>query len=408
MPGSRTHIIDPAIRLSVAAVYLTALIQGMVGVTFSASGALLKERLEIGNTLYGAMFIPGLSLSLITTLSGQLLLRRWSLRSLYLFALGMQSVVLCLLAAGGLLGPGIGLAVLIWGLCLSGAVAGMIWLAINTAAIELFPSGRSGALSALHGMFGTGATVGPLIIASFIGVGFWAGAPLVTGLLPLILLAIVRPRQIHGVTGERPRRTAASIIPRSLRLHSLTAVLYGIGESLFAAWAVIFLAESRGLGPENAAAAISAYWLTMTVGRLGAGFVLRRVPAVGLALLLCGLMALSYLVVSGSQGPTDAALRMAFAGLACSALFPMLMGIASTDHPGHTPQVSTSMMAAVIVGLAIGSFAVGPLRESIGLERVFRMAPVVPLLLAGLLLVLRRLRCTEIQAGLRTAEPERV
>ncbi len=404
MPEQRTDILDPKIRLSVLAVYLAALIQGMIGVTFAASGALLKERLEIGDTLYGAMFIPGLSLSLLTTLSGQALLRRWSLRSLYLFGLGMQTVVLCLLAAGERLGPGIGLAVLVSGLCLSGAVAGLIWLAINTAAIELFPATRSGALSALHGMFGTGATLSPLLIAAFIGLGFWAGAPLATGLLPLVLLAVVRTRPILGVTGERSLRTASSMIPRSLRLHSLTAVLYGIGESVFAAWAVIFLAENKALGPEAAAGAIAAYWLAMTVGRLGAGFVLRRVRAVGLALLLCGLMALAYPAVLGTQGSSDAVLRMAFAGLACSALFPMLMGIASDDHPGHTPQVSSSMMAAVIVGLGIGAFAVGPLRGAIGLERVFRSGPVVPLLLAALLLVLRRLRAAETRAGMQMAD----
>lgn len=46
-------------RRSVFAIYFTSLVQGSVGVLFPASSVWLRGRLAIGDTLYGALFLPG-------------------------------------------------------------------------------------------------------------------------------------------------------------------------------------------------------------------------------------------------------------------------------------------------------------------------------------------------------------
>lgn len=76
----------------------------------------------------------------------------------------------------------------------------------------------------------------------------------------------------------------------------------------------------------------------------------------------------------------------AFAGLACSACFPVLLGLAAGELLERKPQVSAAFSAAVLLGLAAGSFGLGPLRGLLTLERIYTVAALVPVLMAGLLL----------------------
>ena len=82
----------------------------------------------------------------------------------------------------------------------------------------------------------------------------------------------------------------------------------------------------------------------------------------------------------------------AFAGLACSACFPVLLCLTAGELPERKPQVSAAFSAAVLIGLAIGSFGLGPLRGFMSLERIYTVAVWIPLVMAGMLIYPRRRR----------------
>jgi MFS transporter, FHS family, glucose/mannose:H+ symporter len=376
-------------RDSVLSVYSTALLQGALGVVFPASSALLRERLLLSDTLYGALYLPGLILAIITSLMGHALLRRWSLKTLFVFALVSQTVTLVLIALSGLLGRTYGLPSLILGLIVSGPAGGAMGITLNTAAIELFPHRKSGALSALHGVLGAGAALGPVLVAAFISLGHWAIAPLIlaAGMIAMVLISTKRP--VIGLTETLEEKHGRSDVPPRLVLRSLTGFLYCMGEATFAAWAVLFLRENRGLPMGVAAASLSAFWLAMTVGRLGGAVLVRWISPLRLGLILALGMAGSFLLVADARGPIDSLLRFAAAGLGCSALFPLLMSLASGEFPDRTPQVSAVFTGIAMVGIGVGCFAVGPLRGPLGLERIFRFSSVGPILLMLLMLALR-------------------
>jgi predicted MFS family arabinose efflux permease len=377
----------PSFRSSVALVYAVGLLQGAFGVTIAASSTALRQRLALGDTVYGSLFVPALLLAMVTSLLGHALLRRWSLRALFLFSLAGEVVALFLMALAGMIGRPFGLPLLLVGVALSGPAMGAFGITLNTAAIELFPGRRDGAITALHGLLGAGAAMWPLGVAAASGFGAWPVAPLGLAGLFAVALALALRRPLQGVPREIHPAHAQSRVPRRLSTRSLTAFVYGIAEATFSTWAVVYLYEQRGLPAGVAAGALSAFWLTMTVGRLLAAVVVRWSTPVILTLVLSVGMSLAFLLVSRAQSTAGAFLAFGFAGLACSAVFPLLLSLGSADFPERTPQVSAIFSAAVLAGVSVGSFAVGPLRAVLGLERIYAISAIGPLIL-GLLVVL--------------------
>jgi predicted MFS family arabinose efflux permease len=374
----------------VTLVYTVGLLQGAFGVTIAASSSVLRQRLTLGDTLYGSLFVPALLLAMVTSLLGHALLRRWSLRALFLFSLAAEVVTLSLMALAGAIGRPFGLPVLLVGVALAGPAMGAFGITLNTAAIELFPGRRDGAITALHGFLGAGAAVWPMGVAAAAGSGAWPAAPLFLAGLFAVALVLSLRRPLQGVPNEIHPAHAQSHVPRRLSSRSLTAFVYGMSEATFSMWAVVYLYEQRRLPAGVAAGALSAFWLTMTIGRLLAAVVVRWSTPVILTLVLSVGMSLAFLLVSRAQDTGGALLAFGFAGLACSAVFPLLLSLGSADFPERTPQVSAIFSAAVLAGVSVGSFAVGPLRGLLGLERIYAFSAVGPLVLAALVVVMAR------------------
>jgi fucose permease len=163
-----------------------------------------------------------------------------------------------------------------------------------------------------------------------------------------------------------------------------------MGEGTLSVWAVIYLTENKDLSLEAAAGALSSFWIAMTAGRLLSTAVVRKARPLPMSLTLAAGMAVSFLLVAHAHGPADSLLRFGLAGLCCSAIFPLLLGLASEELPGNTPQVSALFAAAVATGLSIGTFGIGPLRAHLGLETIYTISAAGPVLLIALLVIMAR------------------
>lgn len=378
---------SPHTRRSVALVYVASLVQGAFNVVLPASSVVLKERLGLSDTTYGGLFLPWLGLALVTSLVAPALLRRASLRRLFLLPLGMEAGALVLMGLAGWTGE---LPLLLCAVALAGPSLGLLGISMNTAAIELFPSRRDGALAALHGVLGIGAAVWPLVVGWAAARGIWPAAPLALAAIFVVLVLAAIGRPIKGLAEDAEGASATQDMPSGLLVRGAASMLYGIAESTLTAWAVVFLYERRGLPMGIATGALSAFWFAMTGGRLLGALVARWIPARTVALALCGGMTVAYLLVARATGETGSLLAFALAGLACSALFPMLFALASQAYPERTPQVSACFTTSILAGLAVGSFGVGPLRGVIGLERIFVLSAAWPVVFGALIAVTER------------------
>ena len=156
---------------------------------------------------------------------------------------------------------------------------------------------------------------------------------------------------------------------------------------------MIYLREARDLSPETAGLALSVFWGALVVGRLVISALLVRVSPVPFWLALPVAMVIAFLLLPYAEGPVIGVGLFAFAGLACSAFFPLTITLISERFPHHVAFVSSMMMAALMVGVGVGSFLIGALREFLVFETLYRLSAVYPLLvivLAGGVLWARR------------------
>jgi predicted MFS family arabinose efflux permease len=104
------------------------------------------------------------------------------------------------------------------------------------------------------------------------------------------------------------------------------------------------------------------------------------------------LMIAAFLLLPYADTPVLGIGLFALAGLACSAFFPLSIGIVSERFRAHGPWVASMMIAALMAGVGLGSYAVGLLRDAFAMETLYRLSIVYPLLALGLAVVALRER----------------
>jgi fucose permease len=270
-----------------------------------------------------------------------------------------------------------------------GAGGGAIDSSINTFAASRFSAST---INWLHAFYGIGATTGPLLVTILLSRnlswyhGYITVAAVQIGLAILFLFTYKN----WQVASEEQTEEIHSDYFETLKLpivwiHILIFFLYTGLEQGFGQWIFTILTKSRSLSEEQAGLWTSAYWGSLTVGRILFGIILTKIPvnrvlsgavigiAVGTALVACNLSDL--LTLTG----------IIVLGISCAPVFPSLIAITPArigkEHAATAigVQISVAMIgASTLPGLA------GLLSNNYGLEII----PKVFLLAAGVLLVL--------------------
>src|SRR3954471_5467588 len=167
----------------------------------------------------------------------------------------------------------------VWGVVLAGAIllgasGGAADLTLNH---ELAQHHGVRALGFLHAAWGLGAAIGPIVVTAFVAGGrTWRLAFVPVVLIQSALLCayvVVRndwapvPRHADHDDDVEPLDRVALGIALGLFL------LYVGLEAAAGAWSFTLLTEGRGMADRTAGAWVSAYWLSITAGRLLLGFI---------------------------------------------------------------------------------------------------------------------------------------
>jgi fucose permease len=409
--------------LPIGSLYLAGMLQGLTQVSFPASSAVLKQMHGFSDAQYGAIFLPQVALAVIGALGGGALASRLGLKALLGGALLINAVSQLLLAGSMLLPPAAAFVSVLLGTACLGLGFGVSGAPLNGLPPLFFPQRRDTALVALHTLLGLGLAIGPLVASPFIMAGRWAGFPLLLAAL-CMLLAVVTFFQRFPRDGEgQPTPASGQLVvcdpmplpamtPRTLLeehpvrmtafwLFTAIAVLYAFAEGTFGNWAVLYLQDVKHLPETVAASALSVFWAAMVGGRLLTSVLVLKLAPRYIWLSLPGVMIVAFLLLPYADTSLRGIAGFALAGLACSAFFPLSIGLASQRFSRHVPWVSSMLIAALMVGVGLGSYVIGLLREAIAMEQLYRLStfyPVVVLLLG--LQVLRR-RTTATSEALR-------
>jgi fucose permease len=250
-------------------------------------------------------------------------------------------------AIGYAVAPGLWLALSVGPLM--GAAAGMMDGGLNTA-VAL--TGRPRLLNLLHGFYGVGTAIGPLIVTGAIIAGSWRPAYLVLAALDVVTagcwIAFRRsvpgqamraaadgPAAVHGGPGnagaaERAQPTASWSRRRVGTVLTLGLIVFFVYTGLEVSagqWETSYVRGQLGLSASAAGLASFGYWGALTAVRIGLALPAKPVPAqtvIGSGLIFA-IAATG--VIWWQPSPVVVVLAFVVLGAALAGVFPALVAV---------------------------------------------------------------------------------
>lgn len=234
----------------------------------------------------------------------------------------------------------------------------------------------------LHGCWGIGATIGPGLMTIFIaqGLGYRAGYALLGGVLGTMGVLFLLTRRRWGDSLEtrgsspassgNPQSLGAALCNGRVLLQVFIFLLYTSVESTVGQWCFSWLRGQHGLSIEAAGSWTSAYWGSLTAGRLVLGAVAGRVGPDRL-LRAATLGAVIGVTLFASTGGVFAYLGLLLLGSSLAPMFPTLMArTPARVGDGLAHHAVGLQVSAGTLGSALGPSVVGFLVASYGLGAV--------------------------------------
>ena len=167
---------------------------------------------------------------------------------------------------------------------------------------------------------------------------------------------------------------------------AMAVFIYAVGEGIFGSWANIYLSVNKALPAHDGALALSVFWGSMTLFRVLLALVPERVVAQRLFYLAAPLgMGVCFAALPFLSSAWTLIGTFAMAGVACSVYYPFSMSYGLTAFAAQQTRIAGLMVAALMAGEGIGSFALGPLQNLVTLERIYLISTLlaVPLFVLG-------------------------
>ena len=380
----------PNRRLLLMTLGLTYVAMGMLGALPGASLIQLASNTDVSLEVAGGIFaFSALGDLLGAVLSGLLMrsIRPGYLLMLGLFMLGSGSAMTAL--TGSFL-------VLLVGQMLIGLGFGFIDPSLNTMATLAFRETLSEDLNIIHGLFGLGALLGPLILAfglhffKSLKLAYFGGTSvaIIAVLLPLGKQLPELPRQSENVEQRRTENRERQNVLRQgfLWLMLLQLGIASAAQIGFRSWIVTAVSQSAGISLTLAAPVATTFFLGMTAGQFLGAHVLRQgwisekrflyIALLGgffssiIAAIFTGNLLISYIasvLVGCFYGP----------------IFPCIMAITSRRFMHAIGLVSSILVISTDVGSMIVPSAMGLLIPTLGINRVI----AIPALCCALILL---------------------
>lgn len=365
----------------IAVVYAVAFFQGIGNVVFPASAALFKRHHAMSDAQYGFLYLPMITCAILSSLSAAALVHRLAMKTLLVAGMFSYALTQALLALSY---PTQSYALVVLSISILGIGFGLTGTAVNFFPTQFFPLHRDAAIIFVHAAFGVGATLAPVLLHFVEQTISWVAYPTaVAGLMSLLGMRAYTLPLPANIPAPRAAR-AVRALPIGLWLFCAIAVLYALAESTFANWAVIFLQEAKHLSSSVAQTALSLFWLALTVGRIAASILARKLGTERLYLAHLPIIAIAFALAFYSEAESVLLVCFFLAGLGCSAFFPLNVSLAMKYFPEQAAQTSGLMSAFVMLGIGIAAFGIAPLRALFDLEQIYLFSIIYPVFAMGL------------------------
>lgn len=259
----------------------------------------------------------------------------------------------------------------------------------NSTMVDLHAGKSASRLGILHGGFGVGSLLSPIVITALLAFVTWQQISLLmSGLVVLgglvfvgLAAAFFRGR---GSPTEEYRLSGAAIRAYLFRSRSvlllLAGFLYAATQTGLAAWLVRYMTlryNTEALG----STALSIYWICATISRFAAP----RIPMRPLKLFLCGvLVSVVFQTVGVLSGSAVVMCVMSgLVGLVTGLCIPMLVSENAVGQEGNTSLATSILLVTMCFARMLTPIVMGSLSSTISVS-VSMLLPAVTAALAGL------------------------
>ena len=337
--------------------------------------------------------LGSLGLILLFATAGNLVTSLSTGRTLRRFGVGRLLVCAGLIAAVGALLIAVASvwAMVLIGALLAGMAAGLLDTGLNTV-IAL--SGRLRLLNMLHGAYGVGSALGPLVVTAAILITSWRPAYVLLIALELLLAYGWWRTSSHWTpeVADDGENVAEAVPEDGPTRHVRLLVGLGVGAFFFytglevtaGQWAASFFRGRLGLSAAAAGPAVFAYWGSLTAARFAVAIPRRTPSPVLLVRIGCiGGLAASALIW---WAPSTAAVIVGFAllGAVLAPVFPALVTLTPVRIGAAKAQHAIGwQIAGANVGAAGLSAFTGLILQHVGLRTLGPCLVVIALVLIG-------------------------
>jgi MFS family permease len=384
MACSRGETFQMASKAERAVINAAGLVQGIVLVTFPAASTIFTSKSEYGlsSTQYGNMFLPQVALAIAASLLGAGLARRISIKRVYLLGLACGTVSMVLLLASTLVKTNQAAAypLLLVATAFLGAGFGLTVPVLNTYTSVFHPDSVDRSVLVLNALLGLGTALAPVLVAIFVGLGFWWGLPVTSTVLLAGLLVVSLRLPLRAGAADSAARPSRQRIPVRFWLYAAFAVAYGICETMNGNWSQLDMTTRLGASATQASLALAAFWAMVTAGRVLFAAAGRWLPDRVTYHILPFVLVGTFLLTSVLSRPQAVAGIAAFAlaGLGCSALLPLTISFGEEDLTALSAAMAGGVIAFYQLGYGIAAFGVGPLQHAdVNLSAIFGLTAFV-------------------------------
>lgn len=233
----------------------------------------------------------------------------------------------------------------------------------------------------------------------------WRVAVLASLLVPLAARISSRGSTFNtSATGP----AADGRLPLAFWVFCLVLVCTTAAEWCITAWGASFVEDALHVSTDTAVSLMVGYFAGVLVGRvLGSRLARRHDPTALLALAL-GVAAAGFAVMWPSNAPAQAFVGLALLGIGLGNLFPMGMSVAVGLAPEQAGSASGRAVATASLAVLLAPLLVGTLADSTSLKSALAVVPVLLVLAAtGLLLVRHQAHRSPAAAQPQPSQPQR-
>jgi FHS family Na+ dependent glucose MFS transporter 1 len=260
------------------------------------------------------------------------------------------------------------LGILLTVMLLLGTAEGALGVGGNALLVWVHQSRVAPFMNALHFCYGVGAVLSPLVIRQALKVSDTTTAAylaLAILVLPPAAWLMWLPSP-QGQSASDARADSKDINYKVVALVALLLCLYIGAEVSYGSWIYSYVLKMSLGGEDMAAYLTSAFWGSLTAGRLlGVPLAARFKPGTVLLADLTGCFISLGIALMWPQSPSAITLATGAAGLSMASIYPMALTIAER-RSRITGQVTGFLLLGGSIGGMIVPFLIGQMFEKIG------------------------------------------